>query len=280
MQRKEGHFRGFDGTELFYQTWEPTNSCGTIVITHGLAEHSECYQRLVDGMAPNGWTCLGWDMRGHGRSEGKRGAVKNFDDYSNDLKILVEVLNKVNLPKPYFLLGHSMGGLVTANTLLKFGDLGAKAIALSSPLFGIAMPVPAIKDMAARLLSSWIPSLTLNNEIVYENLTHDEAIYKTYDRDPLRHDKISLALYLGMIDSFNFVLLNASKIHVPIFIQLAGDDKVTSRKAAERFYERLGSQRKDLVVYKDYYHEIFNEVGREKVYTDLNNFLKGFVTTS
>jgi alpha-beta hydrolase superfamily lysophospholipase len=277
MQRKEGHFRGFDGTELFYQTWEQPNSCGTIVITHGLAEHSECYQRLVDGLAPHGWSCLGWDMRGHGKSEGKRGAVKAFDDFSSDLKVLSETLPKLNLPKPYFLLGHSMGGLVNINAILKFGEMGYTAATLSSPLLGIAMEVPPLKDMAARFLKSWIPSLTLNNEIIYEDLTHDEAVYSTYDRDPLRHDKISLALYLGMIDTFNWVLLNAPKFKIPVFMQLAGEDRITSRKAAERFFERLGSPRKDLKIYKDYYHEIFNETGRQQVYTDLNNFLKGFL---
>lgn len=280
MQRREGHFRGFDGTELFYQTWEPVNSCGTIVVTHGLAEHSECYQRLVDGLATHGWTFCAWDLRGHGKSEGKRGAVKKFDDYSQDLKLLVELLMKSNLPKPFFLLGHSMGGLVTINTILKFGDLGCAAVTLSSPLLGIALPVPAIKDMAARFLNSWIPSMTLNNEVIYENLTRDEAVYKTYDRDPLRHDRISLALYLGMIDTFNSALLNASKIKIPMLMQLAGEDKITSRKAAERFFERVGSQRKDLKVYKGYYHEIFNDLGRETVYNDLNNFLKGFITKS
>ncbi len=280
MQRREGHFRGFDGAELFYQTWEPPNSCGTIVVTHGLAEHSECYQRLVDGMLPHGWTMCGWDMRGHGKSEGKRGAVNSFDDFSQDLKVLAETINKINLPKPYFLLGHSMGGLVNINALIKFGDLGFTAATFSSPLLGIALPVPAVKDMAARFLKSWIPSLTLNNEIIYEDLTRDESVYRTYDRDPLRHDRISLALYLGMIDTFNFALLNAGKIRLPILMQLAGDDKITSRKAAERFFERLGSQRKDLKVYKGYYHEIFNDIGRETVYTDLNNFLKGFLTKS
>ncbi len=274
MNRKEGTFRGYDNTELFFQLWEFPNSRGSVIVSHGLAEHTECYSRLAEGLGEFGWNTYAWDMRGHGRSEGKRGAVKNFEEYCHDLnRFVLYVKENLNPKNPLFILGHSMGGLVTARTLVDYGDMCLTAACFSSPLFGIALPVPPIKDMAARFLNRWVPSLTLNNEIKYEELTHDEKISSSYESDPLRHDRISLALYLGMIESMNYVLMNPSKIKLPVFIQAAGKDRVTSTKATERFYERIASTRKDLKVYKDMFHEIFNEVDRKKVYADLNQFL-------
>ena len=281
MNRTEGTFRGYDGIELFFQTWGVTAPKGTVLITHGLAEHSECYQRLAEGLGNFGWNLIGWDLRGHGRSEGKRGYVKNFAEYSKDLNEFVKYLKTQLKPhEPLFLLGHSTGGLISIQTVIDYGDLGFRALCLSSPLLGIAMTVPPIKDMAAKLIHRFIPSLTLNNDIIYEQLTHDKEIYQSYASDALRHDRISLSLYLGMIETMDYAMLNASKIKLPLFTQLASQDLITSVKASERFFERAGSQRKDLKVYKDYYHEIFNEVGRTLVYADLNSFLSGFLEKS
>ncbi len=278
MNRTEGTFRGYDGLELFFQTWGNSSPRGTIILTHGLAEHSECYNRLAEGLVPFNWNIIGWDLRGHGRSEGSRGYVKNFDEYAKDLNEFVKYVKTSLKPKePIFLLGHSTGGLIAIQAIINFGNMGAKALCLSSPLLGIALAVPPIKDMAAKLIHRFIPSLTLNNEIIYEQLTHDEEIYKSYAADPLRHDRISLSLYLSMISTMDFAMLNAAKIQLPLLEQLAGQDLVTSVKASERFFERVGSQQKELKIYKDFYHEIFNEVGRAQVYADLNTFLSGFV---
>ncbi|MDZ4662151.1 MAG: alpha/beta hydrolase [Pseudomonadota bacterium] len=278
MNRTEGTFRGYDGTELFFQTWDVDSPKGTILVTHGLAEHSECYNRLAEGLAPFNWSLIGWDLRGHGRSEGKRGYVKHFGEFSKDLNELVNHLKtKVKVHEPLFLLGHSTGGLISIQAVIDFGDMGTRALSLSSPLLGIALAVPQFKDMAAKLIHRFIPSLTLNNEIIYEHLTHDEQIYRSYASDPLRHDRISISLYLSMIETMDYAMLHASKIQMPLLTQLAGEDLITSVKASERFFERVGSQRKDLKLYKDYYHEIFNEVGRPLVYSDLNHFLSGFL---
>ena len=78
VQRFEGHFKGSESNELFYQTWTPEKVRGLFVITHGLAEHSECYHPLAKMLSDDGWLVYAWDLRGHGRSEGKRGYIKNF----------------------------------------------------------------------------------------------------------------------------------------------------------------------------------------------------------
>lgn len=278
MNRTEGNFRGYDGTELFFQTWGGDSPKGTVLVTHGLAEHSECYNRLAEGLAPYHWNLVGWDLRGHGRSEGKRGYVKNFSEFSKDLFELVEFLKKRIKPQePLFLLGHSTGGLIATQYLIDFGGSGFTSLCLSSPLFGIALAVPKFKDMAAKFLHKFVPSLTLNNEIIYEQLTHDEEVYRSYAMDALRHDRISLSLFMSMVETMDYAMLNASKIKLPLFMQLAGQDLVTSTKASEQFFERAGSARKDIKVYKNYYHEIFNEIGRDLVFSDLNQFLTSLV---
>jgi alpha-beta hydrolase superfamily lysophospholipase len=275
--RREGHFRGYGGVELFFQSWSRPENNETLVITHGIAEHSECYSFTAEALVERGWNVVAWDLRGHGRSEGKRGYVAEFADYSRDLGFLLKFLKSSDRMKESFaLVGHSMGGLVTLRYLID-GEKSAptpRAVVLSSPLIGIALAVPVVKDFAAKLLNRVLPTLTLHNEIRYEELTRDLERLKTYDSDPLRHDKISPALYLGMLENAEYVKQHAGRIQVPILLQAAGKEKIVSLPAIKEFFPRVGSADKKLVIYDESYHEIFNDLDRETVFKDLSEFLE------
>ena len=272
--RREAHFLGHQSCELFYQTWSDENPRATLVVTHGMAEHSECYQRLAEAMVPRGWELIAWDLRGHGRSEGQRGYVGNFREFSEDLALFVGHLGQqLKLKKPFALLGHSMGGLITLLTVMEHGLLGAKAVALSSPLLGIALPVPAIKDFIARSLERLIPRLTLYNEIRYEDLSHDQTIVESYRKDALRHEKIAPTLYLGMLEAMSRAQKQAAQLTAPILIQSAGQDRIVSLEETKHLFANLGSQDKTHLIYQQSFHEIFNDLEREKVYNDLHTHL-------
>ena len=152
LQRFEGHFLNSDDSEMFFQSWtkdEPAQ--GTILITHGLAEHSECYHPLGKVLAENNWHVVGWDLRGHGRSEGKRGYIRDFNDYVTDLATLIKVVKKQkDVPaSPFVLFGHSMGGLITLEYLLHHKDEQPDAAVLSSPALGLSVQVPPLKKKIA-----------------------------------------------------------------------------------------------------------------------------------
>lgn len=278
LQRREGHFSSFDNTELFFQTWskdEPAQ--GTIVITHGMAEHSECYHPLAKVLAENGWHVVSWDLRGHGRSEGKRGYIRDFSYFEKDMEVLVQkIRSQEHFPKaPFVLFGHSMGGLITLQYLLSAQEKPDAAV-LSSPALGLAMQVPPLKEKVAHIAAKWFPSLTLNNEIKYSDLSRDEKMVQGYARDNLRHDKISPGLFLGMQAAFKEVFDNAAKITIPVLFQISGDDRLVSAEASREVFGLLPNKRNQLLVYPDSYHEIYNDLDRETVIADLKKFLGGF----
>jgi lysophospholipase len=277
--RSEGHFLSRQ-TELFYQSWTTPRARATLVLTHGMGEHSEAYVKSADALARLGWNVIAWDLRGHGRSAGKRGHVDHFTDYTGDLsQFLLHLQKNGQLPEAFALVGHSMGGLITLKYLIEEAKDGAsddprpKACVLSSPLLDVALKVPAIKDLAGRWLNHIWPSLTLYNEIRYTDLTRDPEWLKTYEKDPLRHDKISPALYQGMVDTMKDVAEHADEVKLPICVLAAGHDKIVSLPATRMMFDKLGSSNKKLIVYEDSYHEIFNDLDREKVFRDMSAFL-------
>lgn len=275
-ERREGNFRGEGGLELFYQSWTTSQSRATLVITHGIGEHSECYSKTAAHLAPMGWNIYAFDLRGHGRSEGKRGFVESFQHYSNDLGFFLKFLKMSGrLESKFALIGHSMGGLITLRHLLDTDSSlpQASAAVLSSPLLGFSIRIPPVKDMAARLMVRLLPSITLFNELDYSDLTRDPEFLTGYETDALRHDRISPALYLGMHENIAYVHQTAERLTLPILVQAAGHEKIVSLSAIEEFFPRIGSKQKKLIVYKDSYHEIFNDLDRAKVFQDLHDFL-------
>ncbi len=284
IERREGHFAGHDKSELFYQQWSQPDSPkrGTLVITHGISEHSECYAKTAESLVHFGWSVYAWDLRGHGRSEGKRGYVRDFDDFARDLDAFLKFLNeKKRFDGPFALIGHSLGGLVTLRHVLT-GDFSSPkpaAVSLSSPALGVAMKVPVVKDIGARLINRLLPSLTLYNEIRYEDLTRDPEHLKTYSTDPLRHDKISPSLYLGMLETMESVKAQAGRLKLPVLIQAAGQERIVSLDAIKEFYSSVRAENKKLIVYDESYHELFNDLDRDKVLEDLNAFLGSVMET-
>tara|TARA_B100001248_G_scaffold240180_1_gene205955 strand:+ start:13928 stop:14767 length:840 start_codon:yes stop_codon:yes gene_type:complete len=278
MLRTEGYFHGYDGKDLYFQTWQQEEAKLHLMITHGLAEHSGAYKYLAEGlMSDLPVNIYAWDLRGHGRSYGKRGVVKNFSEYTKDLFCFYHFLkDQINdLP---VCLGHSMGGLILTYALSLYEEqIKTKALVLSSPLFGVKMEVSPFKEYAARLLSDFAPSIALNNEIDFKSLSHDKKIIQEYENDALRHNKISSRVYLGFIETFPKVMAAAAKLQMPVFLQYSGDDHLVSVSATEKFYDLLGSSEKEKIKYTSMYHEIYNEVDRELVYKDLIKYLRKYI---
>lgn len=254
---------------------------GTVIITHGQGEHSESYHRLIEFFSKSTptWNFVAWDLRGHGRSEGKRGYVSDFNDYIRDFGVFLNfILQNKKTTEPVILLSHSMGGLIQLKFMTtdyskeKYPQVLAQVC--SSPLLGVAVQVPAIKDFAAEVLASVMPKLTMWNEITYDMLTRDPEVIREFEVDALRHDQISSRTYLGFKKAFETIGDEAAKITLPTLFQIADKDTVVSAPAAKSFFEKIKSSQKRIMSYGDgAKHEIYNDTHRQDVFRDLQQQL-------
>lgn len=276
FKRAESFFLGSKKNKLFYQLWEPASVKGHLIITHGQAEHSGCYHRLIEGLKDLSFAVYAWDLRGHGRSDGQRGFVRSFDEYTKDFEaFLMHLRNTQNLyPENLILLGHSMGGLIQLKTLLENPHWEFKAQILSSPMLGVAVEVPLYKDLAALVFSKFLPTVTMSNEIQHTDLTRDEKVLQEYQSDFLRHDRISSSAYLGALSAIESLKKDIGKIKVPTLWQIPAKDPVVGSETSRHLFEKLGSKDKVLKVYPDRKHEIYNDLGREEVFQDIQDFVR------
>lgn len=275
----EGHFKAYKDADLYFQVWEKPDALGTLIVTPGHGEHTESYKRLVAALQDDTWNIYVWDLRGHGRSEGLRGFAESFDDYCKDYyEFLKIVLAEPTVKKgPVVLLSHSMGGLVQTKTLIDHPEIKPDALVYSSPLFGIGMAVPAIKKIGAEWIKKLLPTVTMWNEVRNEDVTRDPEVLRELEQDPYRHSRICAAVYLGFLETFPIVQAKAPEMKFKTLMQISDKDPVVSSAEAIRFFEQLGSSEKELKIYKDAKHEIYNDIVREQVFQDLRDFLHGII---
>ncbi len=279
MKRTEFYFNGHKNISLFAQSWQNTQFPlqANLIVTHGHGEHSEWYSRLAEALVPRGYNLYAWDLQGYGQSAGKRGYIEDFYDHSLDLLQFIKYLKSSVShfqETPFFLISHSMGGMITLKALIDHADIGQRATCLSSPLIDMATPPPLYKDLLARTLYHILPKITLTSGTRPDELSRDPQIIKLYKKDPLRTAMVSPGSYLGILKSSEYIKSNPHKITTPIFFQLAGNDKVVRRHTSEKVFDKISSKIKKKTLYSDAYHEIFNDICREQVFNDLHDFLQ------
>jgi alpha-beta hydrolase superfamily lysophospholipase len=269
-------FNSHDGVKIFYRKFQASDERARMVVAHGLGEHSGRYENVVSRLLPAGFTLWIPDHRGHGQSGGRKGHVLNFEQYLLDLRMLVEMARE-DLPpgSKVFLLGHSMGGLIALYFALQSPELIDGVIA-SSPALGVAVEVPAVKSILGKIMSFIWPGLQLSNELDATKISRDESVVKAYLDDPLVHDRVSARWFTEILSTMAVVNGRASGLHVPVLMQVAGDDHLASAESSRRFFENLTVDDKTLYFYDDLYHEVYNELEdqRRKVLDDLEAWLE------
>lgn len=283
VRRVESRFTGQGGLSLFRCAWLPRAPSHSIVLVHGFGEHCLRYDELGMWFAQRGFAIHTYDQRGHGRTPGPRGHVDRFSDYHDDLAIFLERVREEQPELPLSLLGHSLGGLVVASFLRERRPVVSSA-ALSGPLLSLPPDISKIKRVLARLMGRLAPRLSMDAGIDAAALSNDPEVVRIYREDPLVSGKISARHASEMFDAIERTRGGGGEIGVPMLIQHGADDPLCKVRGSEEFHASLpgamapgtGSGETPEAEFRSYSglkHEIFNELDKERVFTDLYDWL-------
>ena len=213
------------------------------------------------------------DYRGHGKSPGRRGVVRRYDDLVGDLSSVLTWTAR-QLPKlPQFVLAHSNGGQVALRFALERKS-SIEGMVVSNPALRVAVPIASSKLKLGRLLARVAPWVTLAGDGRTGVLTRDPEIQKEHRTDPWRHNRMSPPLFFGMVEGGALLMARAAEIRIPLLMLLGGQDTVIDPTTSREFFDRLGSDDKTLLIYPKMLHEPLNELGREQVFDDLIRWLE------
>lgn len=259
----------FDGINLFYEKNEATNPVATIVLVHGLCENLTRYDSFVKILNDNGYTVYRFDHRGHGRSEGKRGYIKSFKDIIKDIDLFVEKSRCEHPNLKHFLMGHSMGGF-SVNAYGVTYSLKLDGI-ISSAAPGIIMKMAKPLTYIPWKLIGWV---SMKNELGGK-LSHDLTVEEEYVKSPLNLKKYKIALAGTMfVEGVKYIHANIGNFKCPVIYLHGNDDLIVEVESSKWLYQNNPVNDKELITYDGMYHEILNEIEKDKVINDILVWLK------
>jgi alpha-beta hydrolase superfamily lysophospholipase len=266
-----------DQLRLHVQRWPVPSPRGTILIVHGLGEHSGRYAALATTLNAAQWAVVGYDQRGHGQSDGARGALAANDSLLIDLALLVDRCVEMQAG-PLVLLGHSMGGLIAARfvaeALAPMPALWSRkidALVLSSPALAARMSV--FQKLLLAVLGPLAPNLAVGNGLEPTWISRDPAVVRAYSGDPLNHDRITPRLAQFIVDAGEIVRQGAARWQVPTLLLYAGADRCVAPAGSRTFAQLAPPGNATAREFAGLYHEIFNEPERATVLATLQAWL-------
>ena len=273
MQSGNFNFSSKDGLTFFGRVWQAQGTPkGVVNLVHGLGEHSGRYAHVAEAMTKAGYHFIGFDLRGHGLSEGKRGHTPDYDHILDDVSLFLEKSKEFFDPDlPNFLYGHSLGGSIVLNYALRRPN-NVSGVISTDPSLGLAFEPPKIKLFLGKVMAKLMPTFSMNNALEVEALARDEAIVKAYQDDVLVHDRLSAKLVMELFDSGQYALDHAAEWQIPLLLMHGTADRISSSEKSQEFAEKAG-EIVTLRLWDGYYHEVHNDVGKEQVIETMIDWL-------
>jgi acylglycerol lipase len=268
----QGSFEGVGGLKIFTRSWHPTTGQprAVVVIVHGFNSHSGHYLWVGEQLAANGLAVHALDLRGRGRSDGERFYVQKFEDYVNDVATFVTMAKADHPGLPVFLLGHSAGGIVSCIYTLEHQTELAGFICES---FAHEVPAPDFALAVLKGLSHIAPHvhvLKLNNE----DFSRDPKVVQAMNTDPLiAHEVQPTQTVAEMVRADERLKQEFGRITLPVLILHGTLDKATKPSGSQRFYDMAGSTDKTLKLYEGHFHDLLNDIDKEIVMADIQQWI-------
>jgi alpha-beta hydrolase superfamily lysophospholipase len=268
-----------DGLKLHLLRWPAEGKTrGTVQIVHGLGEHIGRYGAVAAQLNAAGWHVVGHDHRGHGRSEGARGAVPDSHALLSDL---AAVMDRLRAPGVHVLLGHSLGGLIASRFVAE--ALAPRPAPWSRAVDGLVLSSPALdagmsaaQKLLLAVLGTLAPGLALGNGLDPSWVSRDLDVVRDYIADPLNHDRITARLARFIVDGGELVRSRAPRWTVPTLLMWAGADRCVAPAGSAAFAAAAPKEVLAAQEFPGLFHEIFNEPERAVVLSQLLRWLARF----
>lgn len=271
------HFVTHDGVELFYRHWpaaagsdEPRRA---VLLFHRGHEHSGRIGHLADELELPGFDVFAWDARGHGQSPGARGDSPSFGTSVRDVQTFVEHIASTHgiAISDMAVVAQSVGAVVASTWVHDYAP-PIRSLVLASPAFKVKLYVPFARP-GLKLVRWWRGNFFVNSYVKAKFLSHDPERIASYDSDPLIAKAISVNVLLGLYEAADRVVADAQAIQVPTQLLISGSDFVVHRKPQQRFFDNLGTARKELHILPGFFHDTLGELNREQATTRARRFI-------
>lgn len=255
--------------------WEAEGDAkAVIVMVHGALEHHRRYGWLIEMWRASGFHVIMGDLPGQGlTTRTNRGHIDSFDEYLLEVKEWINAAYDFDLP--VFLLGHSMGGLISIR-MLQEQKLDLAGVILSSPCVGLVTYPSKMLNMLSHGLNVILPTLRMSPGLTVEMATRNEEVRMADLNDSLYITKVSVRWYRELAAAMELAFEHIAKVQdVPMLLMQGGDDKIVDKSSVKEWFNHAPLSEKRYKEWPKCYHEVFNEPEREEVFEYALDFVMG-----
>ncbi len=278
MKHERGFLNESGDHKIYHQCWLPEGDVkAVLLVVHGLAEHGGRYMNVVNRFLPSGYGVYTFDLPGHGKSHGQRVYVNRFEDYTKTLEIFLNKVRTLHKETPLFLVGHSMGSLVSAVFLTQHQEDFAGAVLSGSGVVKVPDTLSTATLFAGKVFSVLMPRIGIIGLDV-NGVSRDPAVVRAYVEDLLVYKgKITARLATEMLKAMQRFPQEAVRITLPVLLLQGGDDRLVEPAGARMLFDAVQSPDKTLKIYEGLYHEVFNEPERDQVLDHMEQWLESHI---
>ena len=272
MKITKDFFTGQDGIKLYYEAYIPKKVEATLIIVHGLSEYIASYSEFRDFLNERNIAVYGFDARGHGNSPGIRAHVNRWSEYTEDLHRFVALVQKEQKGK-IVMFAHSMGTTIVSNYLMEYQD-GLDGLILCGTTI---KPVEATKWYlipTAKLLSWVAPRVSINLKLNVDAVCSDPNVVARSKADDLKFSTVTPRWGTEILKAIKRTKTNLDIYTMPLLVIHGKLDKINDFDAVKEFFEAIPSQDKSFIAYEKSFHDILNDVEKEKVFEDIYRFIE------
>jgi alpha-beta hydrolase superfamily lysophospholipase len=242
-----------------------------IILVHGIGEHIQRYSHWVDRFIEKGFGFVGVDLPGHGKSDGRRGKLNSYSLTDEMLDFLIAEFKKTFPGIPVFIYGHSLGGGIVLQYILRTNP-DIKGAIVTSPWLQLSFEPAKIKLLLASIMNSLLPSLIQPSGLIVSHISHDQEVVDAYLSDPLNHYKISFGLFHSAVTAGEYSLIHAEDLNLPLLLMHGSDDQITSPQSSRDFASKTNMA--ELKIWDGGYHELHNELFKDEVFSYIVNWME------
>ena len=269
-QHSEATFASVANVPIFYQKWLPDGPVrGVVMVVHGLGEHGGRYANLVERLLAEGYAVYAIDHQGFGRSGGQRGHVNHFHDYAKDVHRLNALVRAEQPGQPIAVFGHSMGGLISLDYAQTY-PMDVDYWVIQAPAVRAATSTLLVAIL--RLVNLLRPTFSMARP-GGGVISRDPEVVRRFEEDPLFVPVSTVRWLVEFLTAQKRVIAAVAATPSPLLMLQGTADSLVIPAATQEFFAQVSAPDKTLLIYEGYYHELHNDIGKEKPLGDVVEWL-------
>ncbi|MFH1460266.1 MAG: lysophospholipase [Candidatus Omnitrophota bacterium] len=258
---------------LIYKKWIADQTDALVLLVHGMGAHFDRWQDLALFLKSNNLSSFGLDLRGFGQTPGLRGHVDSFKIYYEDIKKLRKIMQNEHPGKKIFILGESMGAVISFSLCLQCKELFDGIICVSPAFKSVLKFNPLVLAFIYLCLLIY-PRKQFLIPFSSSMCTQDVEYLEKMDQDQREHRLATSRLLFNLVLAQTKSILFKNKLKISTLFLVAANDSIVSTPMSEKIFQGLSIKDKEIKKYPDMYHALTIDINRKCVFEDIKNWMK------